>query len=142
MSTMLGTIVDAWTKAWGEGKTGAYSEIVADNYSRQSKSGDEGGLAEVIRQIEDHHRAFSNHHVEILHAIEDDGSIAIHWRSEATHTGEYMGVPPTGRVVSVLGASFIYHQDGKITQEWVVWDPRDMLSAINIWHLGARPTLR
>ena len=71
-----------------------------------------------------------------LRAIEDDNLVAIHWESTGTHTGEFMGVPPTGRTVTVTGASFVGHRDGKITDEAVVWDPREMLSAVGIWHLG------
>ena len=74
--------------------------------------------------------------MRILRAIEDDNLVAIHWESTGTHTGEFMGVPPTGRTVTVTGASFVGHRDGKITDEAVVWDPREMLSAVGIWHLG------
>ena len=53
------------------------------------------------------------------------------------HTGTYMGVPPTGRTVNVSGAAFIKHRDGKILEEHTVWDPRELLSAMKIVHLGA-----
>lgn len=137
MSAMLETILAAWKKAWSDGETSAFAAIVADDYIRHSKSGEES-LPEMIRQIEEHHRAFSEHRVEIIDAIEDKDSIAIHWRTEGKHTGEYLGVPATGRVVSVVGATFLKYRDEKITEESVVWDPRDMLAAINIWHLGSR----
>ena len=135
MTTMLDRVTEAWAKAWSEGDTTAFERLVAPEYERQSKSGSEA-LADVVRQIEDSHRAFSDFRVTVLHAIEDDGLVAIHWQSTGTHTGEFMGVPPTGRTVTVSGASFISHRDGLITAEAVVWDPREMLSSMSIWHLG------
>ncbi|HKU12388.1 MAG TPA: ester cyclase [Sinomonas sp.] len=133
--TMLQRITEAWARAWGDGDTSAFEEIVAKDYRRRSKSGEEG-LAEVIRQIEDSHAAFSDLKTHVLEAVEDSELIAIHWQTVGTHTGTYMGVPPTQRTVTVSGASFLRHKDGLITEESVVWDPRELLSSMNIWHLG------
>lgn len=133
---MLQNVLSAWVRAWGDGDTRAFEEIVADSYVRHSKSGPEQ-LDVVIKQIETSHSAFSNFSVEILHGVEDGEMIAIHWQSTGTHTGKYMGVPPTGRTVVVSGAAFIRHADGKILTETTVWDPRELLSAMNIVHLSA-----
>lgn len=132
---MLPRIINAWSRAWGEGDTGAFEKIVAKDYVRHSKTGKEG-LPEVIRQIEESHAAFSDFNVRVLHAIEDSHLIAINWESYGKHTGTFMGVPPTQRMVTVNGASFMRHKDGLITEESVVWDPRELLSSMNIWHLG------
>lgn len=141
MTNMLERVTHAWTKAWGEGDTAAFEQLVAPDYVRESKSGQEG-LAKVMRQIEESHRAFSDFDVRVLRAIENDDLVAIHWESTGRHTGDFMGVPPTGREVTVSGASFISHQDGVITAEAVVWDPREMLSSISIWHLGDQRSKR
>lgn len=135
MTNMLDRVTDAWVRAWSNGETEAFEELAAPDYRRHSKTGPEE-LDEVVRQITESYNAFTDFHVEVLHAIEDDNLVAIHWRSTGTHTGEFMGVPPTGREVTVVGASFLQHADGKITQESTVWDPREMLSAMQIWHLG------
>lgn len=135
MSEMLEKITSAWTRAWGEGDTAAFEELVSENYVRQSKSGTEA-LEQVITQIEDSHRAFSDFAMQILRAVEGENEVAIHWRSVGRHTGEFMGVPPTGKEVIVSGASFIRFADGKISEEDTIWDPREMLSAMSIWHLG------
>jgi hypothetical protein len=95
MTSMLDRVTEAWTRAWGEGDTAAFERLVAPDYERQSKTGSEG-LAEVVEQIEASHRAFSDFHVTVLRAIEDANLVAIHWETTGTHTGEFMGVPPTG----------------------------------------------
>lgn len=135
MADMLTTITQAWIKAWGNGDTSAFETLVAPGYVRQSKSGEED-IAHVVKQIEDSHHAFSDFDMQVLRAIEDDNLVAIYWESTGKHTGEFMGVPPTGRTVTVRGASFIDHRDGVVTSESVVWDPREMLSSMSIWHLG------
>ncbi|MCY1160186.1 MAG: polyketide cyclase [Citricoccus sp.] len=141
MTNMLERVTEAWTKAWGEGDTAAFEKLVSADYVRHSKTGEEG-LAEVVRQIEASHRAFSSFQMKVLRAIEDDNLVAIYWESTGTHTGEFMDVPPTGRTVTVRGASFVDHCDGLITGESVVWDPREMLSSMSIWHLGEQRSPR
>lgn len=136
MSQMLSRIADSWTRAWGQGDTEAFQRLVAGDYVRHSKAGEQVRLPAMIRQIEDSHAAFTDFRVEIVHAVENDDLVAIHWRSVGIHTGTFMGVPPTQRTVTVHGASFLRHQDGLVREEWVVWDPREFLSAMQIWHLG------
>ncbi|WP_202976684.1 ester cyclase [Rothia koreensis] len=135
MTDMLNKVTDAWTRAWGDGDTRAFEDLAAPEYRRHSKTGEEG-IEEVTQQIRQSSAAFSEFTVEVVNAIEDDGVIAILWRSTGKHTGEFMGVPPTGRTVTVMGSSFIKHRDGKLIDESSVWDPRELLSSMRIWHLG------
>ena len=57
----------------------------------------------------------------------------IRWQSQGTHTGSFMGVPSTSRTVTVTGASFCRFTDGLLAEEWVVWDPRELLNAMKIF---------
>jgi len=136
---MLTRIASAWEQAWGQGNTRAFEDLVAPGYVRHSKTGDQMQLADILRQIEESHAAFSDFKVDILRGIEKDDMVALHWRSRGRHTGMFMNVPPTQRDVSVQGAAFLKHKDGRILEEWVVWDPRELLASMQIWHLGNQP---
>lgn len=129
-------LVDAWTRAWGAGETAAFEAIAASDYVRHSKEGREVRLPGMIKQIEESHRAFSDFKVEVLHALAEGDMVAIYWRTIAKHTGTFMDVGPTQKSVVVSGASFLKHKDGRILQEWVSWDPRELLASMRIWHLG------
>ncbi|MDR0236197.1 flavin reductase [Acinetobacter sp.] len=131
-------ISNAWSKAWGEGDINAFASIVSPDYVRYAKDSEQFSLADIQQQIQDSHAAFTNFKVEILHTVEQQGMIALHWRTVAKHTGAFMGVPATQRNVTVFGSSFMKHKNGLITQEWVVWDPRELLASIDIWHLGSK----
>jgi|GEM_PF-250670 len=133
---MLTRIAKAWSEAWGEGNTAAFEALVAADYVRHSKSGEKLHLADILRQIGESHSAFSDFKVEILQGLEKDDRVALLWRSQGRHTGLFMQVPPTQREVSVQGAAFLKHRGGRITEEWVVWDPRELLASMQIWHLG------
>ncbi len=129
------TILTAWNNAWGEGDLGAFEQLIAPGYVRRSKSGSED-YSSLRKTIEAMHTAFPDSTTDILHIVEDGETAAIHWQTKGTHQGTFMDVPATGRRVTVTGASFLRFDGGKLVEEWVVWDPRALLSALGIWHLG------
>jgi steroid delta-isomerase-like uncharacterized protein len=128
-------ILDAWNRAWGDGEFAAIEDLVAPDYVRRSKSGNED-YAALRNTIEAMHTAFPDLTNDILQIIEDGDSVAVHWQTRGTHRGQFMDVPATGRTVTVTGASFLRFDNGRLAEEWVVWDPRELLSSLGIWHLG------
>lgn len=130
------TILKAWNGAWGDGDLAAFEQLLAPGYVRRSKTGSED-YAALRKTIEAMHTAFPDSSTDILEIIEDGSKVAVHWQTTGTHTGEFMDVPATGRSIAVTGASFLHFDGDKLAEEWVVWDPRELLSALGIWHLGA-----
>src|SRR5690242_19790235 len=51
--------------------------------------------------------------------------VCAHWQWTATHSGELMGIPATGKSIEAEGAGFYHVRDGKIVSEWMI---EDMLS--------------
>jgi steroid delta-isomerase-like uncharacterized protein len=129
-------ILNAWNKAWGGGDAAAFEQLLTPDYIRRSKSGTED-FHSVERTITATHTAFPDLTCDILHFLEEGDSAAIRWQTKGTHQGEFMDVPATGRSVSITGASFLRFEGDKLAEEWVVSDPRELLAAIGIWHLGS-----
>jgi steroid delta-isomerase-like uncharacterized protein len=134
--TRRDTILNAWNRAWGDGDLTAFEQLLAPGYVRRSKSGNED-YASLRKTIEATHAAFPDTTTDILPILEDGTTAAIHWQTQGTHQGEFMDVPATGRTITVSGASFLRFDGDKLAEEWVVWDPRELLSALGIWHLGS-----
>jgi steroid delta-isomerase-like uncharacterized protein len=136
MNARQETILKAWNGAWGQGDLSSFERILAPIYIRRSKSGTEdfASLQDTIKAM---NSAFPDSTIEILQIVEEGDRVAIHWQTQGTHEGSFMDVPATGRRVTVTGASFLRFEGEKLAEEWVVWDPRELLSALGIWHLGA-----
>ena len=45
-----------------------------------------------------------------------------------THTGEAMGIPPSGEAIKIRGIEIFRVSDGKITEHWGVIDIADVLT--------------
>ncbi len=75
----------------------------------------------------------------LSHTIEDifaDGDrVVIRMKIEGVQTGEFMGLPPTGRAISMSSINFVRCVDGLIVEQWNNYDALGMLQ-----QLGAIPS--
>jgi predicted ester cyclase len=55
-------------------------------------------------------------HQVIQQAVTDDGWVVCHWRMSGKHTGDWFGVPATGRQVSFTGTDLVRVVDGLIVE--------------------------
>ena len=60
--------------------------------------------------------------------------VATRWTARGTNTGELMGMPPTGKQVTVSGITYSRIADGKAREAWVSWDTLSLMQ-----QLGAVP---
>ena len=80
-------------------------------------------------------RGFPDLESTIEDLIAERDKIVAHWRAQATHRGEYMGIPPTGNRVNFTGISIYRIEGGKIAESWSVSDLWGMMQ-----QLGAVPS--
>ncbi len=69
-----------------------------------------------------------------VHEMLDAGAdtVITRWTGSGTHTGELMGIAPTGKSVNVDGIWMHRIADGKIVETWNVWDTLGMLQQLGI----------
>ena len=54
--------------------------------------------------------------------IAEGDLVATRWQFEATHTGVYLGRPPTGKRAIWTGVQIDRVANGRIVESWVDWD--------------------
>jgi predicted ester cyclase len=79
--------------------------------------------------------AFSNLMAEVEDCVEAGDKAACRFRLSGTHTGPLMGIPASGKPVSVLATGIFRVVDGKLAENWVNVDALGILQQI-----GAAPT--
>jgi steroid delta-isomerase-like uncharacterized protein len=80
--------------------------------------------------------AFPDLHHEIEDMVAERNKVAIRLNVTGTHKGEFQGIPPTGKKLSLYEMGFITIIDGKITEGWISADTMGLLQ-----QLGALPPL-
>jgi steroid delta-isomerase-like uncharacterized protein len=48
--------------------------------------------------------------------------VVLRWSLAGTHHGQFLGIPPTGKTVTLRGIDMYRVQDGKIAEHWNVVD--------------------
>jgi len=87
--------------------------------------------AEAARQeAADFRRGFPDVISTIGDLIAEGDKVVARWRSRATHQGEYMGIPPTGKEVEFTGISVYRIEEGKIAESWNLEDKLGLMRQI------------
>lgn len=60
---------------------------------------------------------FSDIKFSIVNVFGQDDNIVKHWNFKGTHTGDFFGIPATGKSVDIDGVTLVKMKDGKIAQE-------------------------
>jgi predicted ester cyclase len=102
------------------------------NHDPPDLPGAGGTVDGVIAAIEYLHSAFSNARAEIVRIQAEGDKVGVHDRLLGTHTGDFMGVPPTGRDMAVNLLHVFRVVDGRIAERWGVGESEVMLAQLGI----------
>ena len=79
--------------------------------------------------------AFPDVQLSIEDQVAEGDKVVTRWIGSGTHQGEMMGIAPTGNQVRVDGMTISRIEDGKIVEEWEIYDALGMMQ-----QLGAIPS--
>ena len=82
------------------------------------------------QEAADFRRGFPDVVSTIDDLIAEGDKVVARWRSRATHRGDYMGMPPSGKEVQIMGISVYCIEEGKIAESWMVEDQFGLLRQI------------
>ena len=66
--------------------------------------------------------AFPDLHYTFEDVFGEGDRVVIRYTSRGTHQGELMGIPPTGKQVTITGTDIMRIANGKILEEWIIND--------------------
>ena len=58
--------------------------------------------------------------------------VVTRWTMTGTHQGEFLGIAPTGKRVSITGISVYLISGGRIVQEWHQWDSLGLMQQLGV----------
>lgn len=90
------------------------------------------GLEGVTRTMLWLGRAFSEQRWEVHHVLGDGDLVTVHATHHARHTGDLMGIPPTGREVAYDYVHILRFRDGKAIEHWSVRDGMTLMQQLGV----------
>ena len=116
-----------------QGKFEVIDELVAADYvEHQEFPGLEPTREGLEKFVQLFHAAFSDINVETLSVGVDGDELWVHSIFTGTHTGEFMGIPATGRSVSLAMMDRVKVRDDKAVEHWGVSDDLGMMTQLGV----------
>lgn len=140
MSTEANTALEAnkalvrrlYEEVFNDRRLEVVDELAAEDYEEHDPLPGQGAGREGLKQrvtmlVEGLSPRFTLHDV-----IAEADRVVVRWTNDATHSGTFLGIPPTGRTCSVAGID-IYRLDGnRIAEHWHVVDQLSMLQQLGL----------
>jgi predicted ester cyclase len=102
-----------------KGNTDIIKEVFAENFVNHSappnSPTDAGPIVKFVMGL---HHGFSDISVQILDIFGEGDKVCVRKTITATHTGEFMGKPATGKKIVINIFDIEVLKDGKITDRW------------------------
>jgi predicted ester cyclase len=116
-----------------QGKIDVIDELVADDYVEHQEFPGLEPTKEGLKQfVQMFHGAFSDIKVETLSTAVDGDELWVHSVFTGKHTGEFAGVPPTGKSVNMAMMDRVKVRDAKAIEHWGVSDDLGMMTQLGV----------
>lgn len=121
-----------------EGDKTAANELYAPSYIHHDPSlppAIQASREAYIQGLDVFHQAFPNFVMTCEILLAEGDKVAAFWVFQGVNTGEFMGIPATGREVKINGSAIYRLENDRLVEGWNVYDALGMLQ-----QLGVAPT--
>lgn len=121
-------------EVWSEGKLDVLDEIIAPDYINHSSSIPDPvpgpvGLKPIVAAMR---VGFPDLHYEVHDLVIGENKVAVRCTLTGTHTGDFFGIPATGKSVRVTQFQIEYIRNGQIVEHWRQTDDLTMMRQMGI----------
>ena len=108
-------------------------ELVAEDFVEQNPPPGQGPGREGLRQfLAQMFEAFPDLRWRVEETVAEENRVAAWSTWEGTHRGTFLGVPPTGRSVSVEAWTIDYFRDGKLAESRIIMDVMGLMQQLGV----------
>lgn len=105
-----------------QGRVDILEAIARADYVEHSPFPGHGQGLEGLRQRVNTLRTAFNQHFTLELLIAEGDKVAVLWTTRGTHTGEFLGLPATGKSYTIQGVDIHQLRDGRMAEHWDVVD--------------------
>ena len=132
MSTEALTLVRRLFDAINRQDHDALPDLVAPDYVYRTPEEERRGVDGLQGLLTEYHRGFPDLELVIDDMFGAGDRVATAFTFNGTHLGEMMGVPATGRRVSVHGTIHSRVEGGRLVEEWELLDLASMYQQLGL----------
>jgi steroid delta-isomerase-like uncharacterized protein len=125
-----------WFEEWNKGKAAAMAvidELCATDYVVHSGTGEDiHGLKDFKQSYSEFFSAVPDIHFTIEDMVVEGDKAAVRFTFTGTHKGEFRGIPPTNKKVTVWGISIDRIAGGKFVESWERYDTLGLMQQLGL----------
>jgi steroid delta-isomerase-like uncharacterized protein len=126
-------LVRRWVELWNTQNVAAVDDFVTADYVRHDPNvpeirGPEGEKQLISMAL----AAFPDMHIAIEDLIAEGDRVVGRLRLQGTQRGEWMGIPPTNRTITIDMLEIYRLSERKIAEQWVILDALGMLQQMGV----------
>ena len=76
--------------------------------------------------------AFPDIHIHIEDALVEGNRLVARWSAHGTHQGDLMGIPATGKEVSISGIAIDRFENGQSVEHWEIIDQLGLMQQLGV----------
>lgn len=88
------------------------------------------GAAGLNAQMDMLYKAFPDLNIQIADMVASNDKVLVRFEAPGTHTGDFIGIAPTGKKVVWKGLVLYQLKDGKLVHAWANWDDTGLINQL------------
>ena len=125
-----------YDEVFNEGKLKVAAEIIAATAVDHEEPGAPPGPQSFTDAVLRLRTGFPDLRVTVEDMIAEDDRVCTRTTLTGTHTGDFFGIPPSGKSFSIQGMDISRFEDGKIVEHWGVTDALSLMQQIGAIPVG------
>lgn len=127
------TVASRWyEEVFNAGKIELIDELFAPNFVDHDPSNPLPGLEGVRQLVSMYRGAFPDLHLTIDDEITEGDKVVTRFTGRGTHKGPLMGIPPTGKRVTITAIDILRFENGRIAEHWGNQDLLGMMRQLGV----------
>jgi steroid delta-isomerase-like uncharacterized protein len=108
------------------------AQLLDPSFVSHGSAGSRVGAGAYAAAVAATHAAFPDLAVTVHDQVAEDDKVVTRWSASGTHTGDFAGVPATGRPVTVTGIHIHRVQHGRLAEHWEELDLLGVLRQLGV----------
>ncbi len=121
-----------WEEVAGKGNLALADELYAADLVYHGADGDITGVQTIKDLTTMYRTAFLDLHIHVEEVIAEGDRAVCRVVAHGTNTGEFMGAPATGKSAEMVIINIVRIQDGKVAEEWEVFDRLGLMEQLGL----------
>jgi steroid delta-isomerase-like uncharacterized protein len=120
-------------EGWNPSNPAAFDELMTEDFVNHDPTAPQIRTREDLKAFHAARTAaFPDQHTTVQDLIAEGDQVVKRWTFRGTQTGDFLGIPPTGKQATLEGLSIYRIENGKIAEMWWGYDQLGVLQQLGV----------